>query len=214
MTACFDFARPDPDLVQQIAVFSTATIHESYGQKGALPHYLKPVAREMQLCGAVLSVFAPAGDNLALHIAIDGARPGDILVVDHEGSLDDGPFGDIMAEACMAKGIAGLVIDGCVRDASTIRKMGFPVFSRGLCIRGTAKREAGRVGLPIHLGGIEVGPGDVICGDEDGLVVVKAPDLLALIAKCADREQKEALLRREIHAGKTTLDLLDLRRML
>jgi 4-hydroxy-4-methyl-2-oxoglutarate aldolase len=212
MTAVFDFERPERAQIAQLAAFSSATIHETNGQRGALPHFLKPVSPEMRLHGAILTVFCPAGDNLPLHLAIEGARKGDVLVVDHEGSLDDGPFGDVMAEACIAKGIAGLVIDGCIRDATTIRQMNFPVFSRGLCIKGTTKLHAGRIGVPIRLGDQTVESGDIIIGDEDGLVFVGRQELAGLAEKCAQREQREVELRHAIRTGMSTIDLLGLRR--
>ncbi|MGH6761623.1 MAG: 4-carboxy-4-hydroxy-2-oxoadipate aldolase/oxaloacetate decarboxylase [Phyllobacterium sp.] len=214
MTAVFNFERPDRDHIAQLAAFSCATIHEANGQRGALPHFLKPISRDMRLHGTIMTVCCPAGDNLALHRAIEGASAGDVLVVDHEGSLDDGPFGDIMAEACLVKGIAGLVIDGCIRDAATIRRMNFPVFCRGLCIRGTTKIHAGRIGHPIRLGQHVVESGGVILGDEDGLVVVARCEVPEAIEKCAHREQTETGLRQAIRSGMSTIDLLNLKREL
>ena len=211
MTATFEFERPDKDCIAQLAAFSCATIHEANGQRGALPHFLKPISRDMRLFGTVLTVHCPAGDNLALHRAIVGAHPGDVLVVDHEGSLGDGPFGDLMAEACIAKGIAGLVIDGCIRDAATIRGMNFPVFCRGLCIKGTTKLHAGRIGYPIRLGELTVDSGSVILGDEDGVVIVSREELPEAIGKCTERERKEADMREAIRSGMSTIDLLNLR---
>ena len=134
-----------------------------------------------------------------------------VLVVDHEGSLGDGPFGDLMAEACIAKGIAGLVIDGCIRDAATIRGMNFPVFCRGLCIKGTTKLHAGRIGYPIRLGELTVDSGSVILGDEDGVVIVSREELPEAIGKCTERERKEADMREAIRSGMSTIDLLNLR---
>ena len=214
MIADADFERPDPALLKSLAAFSAATVHEANGQRGAVSSLLKPLDPSMRVCGAALTVHCPAGDNLMIHAAIAMARPGDVLVVDHQGSLDDGPFGDLLAEACLARGIVGLVIDGCVRDASTLRQMGFPVFARGLCIKGTTKDRMGSIGRPISLAGEPVEPGDAILGDEDGVVVVRRQDIESAIAASGEREAREATLRAAIKSGATTLDLLDLKKRL
>ena len=214
MTIDASFERPDPALLLELAAFSAATIHEANGQRGAVSSALKPLDPAMRVCGSALTVHCPAGDNLAIHAAIAVARPGDVLVVDHQGSLDDGPFGDLLAQACLAKGILGLVIDGCVRDATTLKQMGFPVFARGLCIKGTTKNWPGSIGRPISLAGEPVEPGDAILGDEDGIVVVRRQDIASAIAAAGQREAKEARLRKVIESGESTLDLLDLRKRL
>lgn len=209
-----DYERPVPSLLEELAAFSSATIHEANGQRGAVSGALKPLDPAMRVCGSALTVHCPAGDNLMIHAAIAVARPGDVLVVDHQGALDDGPFGDLLAEACLARGIRGLVIDGCVRDATTIRQMNFPVFARGLCIKGTTKNRLGSIGRPISLAGVPVAPGDAILGDEDGVVVVRRADIAGAIAAAIQREAKEAAMREAIRNGACTLDLLDLRNRL
>jgi 4-hydroxy-4-methyl-2-oxoglutarate aldolase len=210
----FDFPRPPAGEVLRLAAYSAATIHEATGLKGALPSAIRPIDRAMRLCGPALTVFCPAGDNLMIHAAIEGASPGDVLVVDHEGAMDDGPFGDVLAAACRARGIAGLVIDGCVRDAAELRAMGFPVFARGLCIRGTTKRRFGSVGQDIRIADASIRPGDVLVGDEDGLVVVARSLLSEAIAASALREAREGELREALRAGASTVDLLGLRETL
>lgn len=206
-----DFERPDPTLLGQLAAFSAATIHEANGQRGAVSSALQSLDPVMRLCGTALTVHCPAGDNLMIHAAIAVAQPGDVLVVDHQGSMDDGPFGDLLAQACLAKGILGLVIDGCVRDAATLKQMNFPVFARGLCIKGTTKVKPGTIGRPISLAGEHVEPGDAILGDEDGVVVVRRQDIASVITASREREAKEAVMRDAIRNGASTVDLLDLK---
>lgn len=191
--------------------FSAATLHEALGRRGALPARIRPIDRSMRLCGPALPVFCPEGDNLVIHAAIEAARPGDVLVIDNEASGEFGPFGDVLALACRLRGVAGLVIDGCVRDAAELRRMEFPVFSRGLCIRGTGKAGGGWYGAPITLGGVTIAPGDVVAGDEDGVVVVPAAEAASLVAKAQAREAAETELRRALEAGAVTVDLLGLR---
>jgi len=181
------------------------------GRIGALPAAIKPIDRDTRLIGPAFAVFCPAGDNLMLHKAIEAAGPGDVLVVDHEASMTDGPFGDIMAEACRAKGIAGLVIDGCVRDAATLRAMGFPVFARGLCIRGTDKSRETSLDKPITIDDVTVATGDIVVGDEDGVVIVPRAMVEKAITAATRREGKEEDMRKALREGASTLDLLGLR---
>ncbi|MDB5623684.1 MAG: 4-carboxy-4-hydroxy-2-oxoadipate aldolase/oxaloacetate decarboxylase [Devosia sp.] len=207
----FRFERPAEAELAELARYSSATIHEAIGQRGALPGSIKPIDAAMRLCGPALTVFCPRGDNLMLHVAIADAQEGDILVVDHEGSMDDGPFGDVLASACLARGIAGLVIDGCVRDLSAIKVMGFPVFSRGASILGTKKVRLGSIGQPLRFGDVLINAGDAVVGDEDGLVVVPRGQIASASMLCTAREAKEADMRRALRDGATTLDLLGLR---
>lgn len=204
-------ARLAPAAFAALAPFSAATVHEAIGGRGALPARIRPLDRAMRVCGPALPVFCPAGDNLMLHAAVAEAEPGAVLVVDHEAAAEDGPFGDVLAAACRARGIAGLVIDGCVRDAAALRAEGFPVFCIGVCLRGTTKTRRGTVGAPIRLGGVIVHRGDAVLGDEDGVVVVPAAEVAQAAAAACAREASEAALREALAGGAPTLDLLGLR---
>ena len=116
-----------------------ATLHEAGGKIGAMPSAIKPVAPAFRCCGPAVTVHSPGGDNLWLHRALYIAQPGDVLVVHVSGAYDHGYWGEIMTTMAKARGLAGLVIDGCVRDGVLLEQIGFPVFARGLCIRGTGK---------------------------------------------------------------------------
>jgi len=199
-----------PDILQRLAPFGTATIHEAQGQSGAMASAIKPIDPAMRLCGRAYTVDSRSDDNLILHFALTRARPGDILVVDAKGFLEAGPWGDVMSFAARKAGIAGLVIDGSVRDSQTIIDMGFPIFSRGLSIKGTAKNQPGKVGVPIVCGGVTVRPGDVIVGDRDGVVVVESARAAEVVDLCQAREDKEDAMRRKIEQGATIADLIGL----
>lgn len=214
MSAAGRAAPRDDAALAALGAFPAATVHEAIGGRGALPARIRPLDRAMRVCGPALPVFCPAGDNLMLHAAIAEAPPGAVLVVDHEAAAEDGPFGDVLAAACRARGIAGLVIDGCVRDAAALRAMGFPVFCIGVCLRGTAKVRRGTVGAPIRLGDAVVHRGDAILGDEDGVVVVPAAEVARAAAAAAAREAEEAALREALAAGALALDFLGLRERL
>ena len=194
--------------------FGTATVHEAQGQKGAVDGAIRPIDPSMRVAGPALTVRCRPGDNLALHYALTKVRRGEVLVVDAEGFVEAGPWGDIMSTAAMRRGCAGLVIDGSVRDSQAICDMGFPVFSRGLSIKGTNKFQPGKVGEPIVLGGIVVRSGDIVVGDRDGLVVVLAEDVDMAIEASRTREEKEAKTRELLADGATTVELLGVQKLL
>jgi 4-hydroxy-4-methyl-2-oxoglutarate aldolase len=208
-----DPAPVSPALLEEVAGFGAATLHEAAGRIGALPGAIAPLDRRMKLWGRALPVSAPADDNLALHRAIAEGQPGDVLVVENGGSLSHGPFGDILALAAKVRGIRGLVIDGGVRDSESLIEIGFPVFARGCSIRGTIKRDPGRVGEPVTIGGIEIRRGDIVIGDADGVVILPAVDLAVIHQAAIARMAAEADLRQAICRGELTLDLLGLSRL-
>ena len=210
MITFHSFSRPDAEAVTALAGIATATLHEAIGQKGALPFEIKPIYPGMKLCGTALTVDCTPGDNLAIHAALRVAQPGDVLVVDYKGHVEAGPFGDVLGTACLQAGIRGMVIDGCVRDGEALRDLPFPVFSRGLSMKGTAKGKPGVVGAPIVCAGVAVAPGDAIIGDDDGVVVVPR-DMIAMAAsEGRARDEKEATMREKLKSGATTIDLLGL----
>jgi 4-hydroxy-4-methyl-2-oxoglutarate aldolase len=198
----------------QLKRLGTATIHEAQGQRGAVDPRIAPLDPSMRLAGPALTVDIRPGDNLMIHYALTKARPGDVLVVDAKAFVDAGPWGDVLTFAAQQIGIAGLVIDGAVRDASQIVEMGFPVFCRGLSIRGTNKHQPGKLNLPLILGGAAVRPGDIVVGDRDGLVIVAADEVPEVIAASAAREQTEAQMRERLAQGATMVELLGLRETL
>ena len=168
-----------------------ASLHEAAGRIGAMSAFIKPIYSGMRMCGPAYTVKLPIGDNLMLHCAIAEAQPGDILVVDIDGA-ECGPLGEVMATGAVARKIGGMVIDGNVRDGVHIKKLGFPVFARGLCMKGTVKATLGTINHPIVCGGVIVNPGDFICGDDDGVVVIPREMAAAVVDKAIAREATEA----------------------
>jgi 4-hydroxy-4-methyl-2-oxoglutarate aldolase len=202
-----EISRPPFALVRELAAYDSATVHEAYGGKGALQSDLKPLDNGMKVCGPAATVAARPGDNLILHKAIYVAARGDVLVVSAGGYVEAGPWGEIMTLAARERGILGLVIDGAVRDSNAIRDLRFPVFSRGVCIKGTTKETLGLINHPLHIGGVLIQPGDVVLGDADGVVAVAARDLPAVLEKCRQRKEKEEKIREELKKGRSTLEL-------
>ena len=197
-------------LAASLAALGTATIGEAAPSARIIGSPLRPLAPDNTAAGPALTVRCRPGDNLALHRAIAAAAPGDILVVDYGGSTDSGPFGEIMALACQVRGIAGLVIDGSVRDSARLIEMGFPVFARGVNIRGTKKQDQGEVGGSITLGGVRIERGDIVVADADAIIILPAGDAEATLAAGEDRAAAEARTMDQLRAGETTLQILGL----
>lgn len=210
MTMTRTFERSDPALIAAIAAFSPATLHEAMGQKGAMAFAIKPLYPGMLVCGPAFTVSCGPSDNLMIHAALTRARPGDVLVVDFKGMTGVGPWGDILTTAALSRGIAGLVIDGCVRDARSIQEMAFPVFARGTNLKGTTKMLPGDLDVPIVCGSVLVNPGDIVVGDDDGVVVVPKAEAAAVLDRARERERREEDIRRQIRAGRTTVELFRL----
>ena len=204
-----DIERVPPEQVVSASQFPVATLHEAAGKIGALPSILKPTSVSFQLCGPAVTVDSPGGDNLWIHRALYVAQPGDVLVVHVSGVYEHGYWGEIMSTAAQVRGLGGLVIDGCVRDAMLLERIGFPVFARGLCIRGTGKdfNGHGRINGRILFGDVTVSPGDLIVGDRDGVVAIpraRVPDVIESAIQRADME--EGVLER-LQRGESTMSI-------
>jgi 4-hydroxy-4-methyl-2-oxoglutarate aldolase len=197
--------RPDPKLVKKLGEFGTATLHEAAGQIGALPGNIKPISQDMKLCGVVYPLHCLSRTNINLHEAIYKAKKGDVLVSSVDNFVEAGYWGDILTCAAQERGLSGLVIDACVRDADDIDELGFPVFARGLNIVGTGKMRGGSVGETIVIGDVIINAGDVIVGDRDGLVVIPADRLEEVIDASQAREDKEEDVRNRLKAGESSL---------
>lgn len=209
LTTRLEIERVPPSLVEAAKAFPVATLHEAAGKTGALPWAIKPTSPAFQLCGPAVTVQSPGGDNLWLHRALYAAQPGDVLVVHTSGRFDHGYWGEIMSTAAKVRGLAGLVIDGCVRDGRLLEEIGFPVFARGLCIRGTDKDFGARgwINAPVLFDDVVVAAGDLIVGDGDGVVCVARERVQAVLQNAGKREAAEADILRRLEAGDATLDV-------
>jgi 4-hydroxy-4-methyl-2-oxoglutarate aldolase len=208
-TIVHDIDRVDSAVVERARALPSATLHEAGGRIGVMPPAIKPVAASFRICGTAVTVQGPAGDNLWIHRAIYVAQPGDVLVVHVSDGHDWGYWGEIMSTAARVRGLAGLVIDGCVRDGAVLESFGFPVFARGLCIRGTGKDFGARgwVNAPVLFGDLVVQPGDLVVGDTDGVVVVPRSRAAEVVAAAEAREAKEAAVIARLQAGERTLEI-------
>ena len=197
--------------LEALSRLGSATVYEAQGAIGALDSGMRPLDPASRLAGPALTVDTCPADNLMLHYALLKAEPGDVLVVDAKAFVEAGPWGDVLTAAAMKVGVAGLVINGAVRDAAMIVDSGFPVFCRGLSIKGTTKNQPGRLNVPVCIGGVVIHPGDIVVGDRDGVAIVAADLVDATLAAAETREAKENGLRAAINEGQMTVDLLGLR---
>ena len=186
--------RTDPTLIAAARSLDASTLHEAAGKIGVLPPAIKPVVASFKTCGTAVTVQAPGGDNLWLHRALYAAQPGDVLVIHVAGCYEYGYWGEVMSTAAKARGLAGVVIDGCVRDIALLEQIRFPVFARGLCIRGTGKDFAalGWINAPIVFDDVTVHAGDLIVGDGDGVVCIPRAQISAAIEGGMKRTAREA----------------------
>lgn len=179
------------DLLRQYATIATSLISDNLDRlAGAVG--LRPYHAGGALLGTALTVRTRRGDNLAIHAALKVARPGDVLVIDGEGDLGQALIGEIILAAAEAKGVAGFVIDGAIRDVAAIGKSALPCYARGVIHRGPYKHGPGQINVPVSIGGLVVNPGDLVVGDEDGVVALSpalAAELLPAIRAQEERER-------------------------
>ncbi len=188
---------------------SSATVHEAAGGIGALWSSIKPLSPSFRVCGPAFTVKSPPSDNLWLHRAIYAAPPQSVLVASVDGFREAGHWGAVMGHAALARKLAGLVIDGGVRDSQELIAMGFPVFASNLCIRGTFKdvRGQGSLGEQILIGEITVESGDLVVGDADGVVVIPRRLVPQVLENARLREEKERVIFSRLARGERTLDI-------
>ncbi|OLL31628.1 methyltransferase [Burkholderia sp. SRS-W-2-2016] len=153
---------------------------------------LRPYHRPKPLAGTALTIHTRPGDNLAIHRAFEYCRPGDVLVIDGAGDVSQALMGEIMATYAESLGVQGLVIDGAIRDSGALSQRDFPVYARGVTHRGPYKNGPGEINVPVTVGGMVVHPGDIIVGDEDGLLAISPADVDAVIEGARRQQAKEA----------------------
>jgi 4-hydroxy-4-methyl-2-oxoglutarate aldolase len=206
--------RAEQSTIDRLGEAGTATVHEAIGRVGYVGPQLRPIQQDTKIAGSAVTVLSHPGDNIMIHAAVEVCRPGDILVVTNTAPSTHGMFGDLLATSLMARGVRGLVIDAGVRDTSDLRSMGFPVWSQHVSCQGTVKNTPGSVNVPVVLGGITVQPGDVVCADDDGVVIVERGSAAEALALSVERLGKEAATRARLEAGELGVDFYGLRQKL
>jgi 4-hydroxy-4-methyl-2-oxoglutarate aldolase len=204
-------SRADAEVIRALGEQGVATIHEAQGRTGLLRPYMRPIYPSARVAGSAVTVLCPAGDNLMIHAAVEVCEPGDVLIVAPSLESTHGMFGELLATSCRAHGVAGLVIDAGVRDVTDITAMNFPVWSKAISAEGTMKSGAGSVNVEIVCAGAVVCPGDVIVGDQDGVVIVKREAATEVARLGAERISREEKSRERLRAGELGLDFYGLR---
>jgi RraA family protein len=196
------------DLVEQLRSVVTAHISDSMNRLcGAIG--LRHYHRGGRLAGTAFTVKTRPGDNLMIHKALDLARPGDVLVVDGGGELHQALVGELMQMYAVSRGLAGFVIDGAVRDVAILAASDFPCFARGATHRGPYKDGPGEINVPVSIGGLVINPGDIVVGDEDGLVAFPQAVAADLLKQAREKAAAEDEIKRAIRAGRFDRPWLD-----
>jgi regulator of RNase E activity RraA len=203
-----NFPRVEPELVAQAAQYQPAIFSDINGRRGALHGRIAALRPRMKVAGPAFTVEVRPGDNLMIHAAMALAKPGDVLVIDGKGDQTSALMGTIMMTACRQLGLAGVVVDGAVRDSLEIDEMDYPVFSVGTNPNGPTKNNGGRIGHPVSVGGVTVHAGDFIIGDGDGVVVVERERLAALLPLADHKVKVEAKRIDQIKQGNTSASWL------
>ncbi len=193
--------RVSPDMVEKFRALPVANISDCMSRMPAGGARLRPMHEGGVMAGPAFTVRTRPGDNLMVHKALDLALPGDVVVVDAGGDLTNAIMGEIMMLHAAARKLAGIVIDGAIRDYGTIRRQSFPIYAAGVTHRGPYKDGPGEIGVPVAIGGMVVEPGDLVIGDEDGLLAVPYDLTARLYEEAASRHAGEAKILARLAAG-------------
>lgn len=185
-----NFVRTDRAMIEGFRDIPVANIGDCMNRMAAVSCDIRPM-NGAKLLGQAFTVKVPAGDNLMFHKAMDMAGEGDVIVIDAEGATDRAIFGELMINYCISRKLGGVVVDGCIRDFDTLKTLDFPVYAKGITPNGPYKNGPGEINTVISFGGQIVRPGDIVVGDEDGLLIIRPEEAEELLKKAKSVVEKE-----------------------
>jgi len=191
---------PD-DVLERARRLSTTLLSDAMESAGTMDHEIKPIGSGMTMVGPAVTVELESGDNLFLHAVISMGKAGFVLVADGKGYMAKAYLGELIARAAKKAGFAGIVIDGAARDRIEMVRLGLPVFARGFVPSGPSKNGPGKINVPIVCAGVTVHPGDLVMGDDNGVVVVPRDRIEQVLAKAEKKASYEQARRQQIEAG-------------
>ncbi|UFZ08250.1 RraA family protein [Bradyrhizobium ontarionense] len=201
--------KASPDLVERYRKLPVANVSDSMSRMNAAGARLRPMHGSGVLAGPAITVKSRPGDNLMLHKALDMAEPGDVVVVDAGGDLTNALIGELMIAHAVRRGLGGVVINGAIRDAASVRAGKFPIFAVGVTHRGPYKDGPGEINVQIAIDGMVINPGDLILGDDDGLVCIPLVDAEAVYAATKKKHDAETAQLEAIAAGRNDRTWVD-----
>jgi 4-hydroxy-4-methyl-2-oxoglutarate aldolase len=197
------------DFAARCRALGSSTLYEASGLRCAADPLVRSIWDGAFIAAPAYPLECSPGDNLAIHIAMEKVPRGAVLVV-KTSNFVAGYWGEVLTVAAEAAGVAGLVIDGGVRDVAALRSRKFPVFARGITVCGTVKASVPSVGKPMTFTGVPVAPGDLVVADDDGVIIIPSAEAERTIQAGEDRAAKEAAMMQKLANGAKTLELLGL----
>lgn len=201
--------RVGPDMVEKFKTLPVANVSDCMSRMSGFGPRIRPLHRSGVLSGPAVTVRTRPGDNLMIHKALDMAEPGDVLVVEAGGDLSNSLMGELMISHAIKRGLAGVILDGAVRDLAWIREHDFPVFAAGVTHRGPYKDGPGEINVPISIDGNVVHPGDLVIGDDDGALAVPFDEVEEIYAAAVKKHEVETRQLAAIEAGQNKREWVD-----